>query len=170
MKKLVLVLLGIIIGLALAYFYLGKDSEGEVSTKEAMAPPRGVITEAEGIVLNNAYTPRYRLVSDSIVRRDDNRSSWYSLQDVRDYLNYAEGQARGLGYTLTGVRVYLGAYPESGGQPGYTTMFLAPTGVKETSNGSMINFALDGDGDIPGGDPLNAGGNGEPPNGNYPNN
>jgi len=170
MKKVVLLLLGIIIGLAIAYFYFGTDSEADASKYAEAGPPKGVITEAQGIVLNNAYTPRYRLVSDSIVRRDDNRSSWYSLQDVRDYLSYAENQARELGYTLTGVRVYLGAYPESGGQAGYTTMFLAPTGTKGTSNGSMINFALDGDGDIPGGSPLNAGGNGEPPNGNYPNN
>ncbi|NNF82250.1 MAG: hypothetical protein HKO67_01020 [Flavobacteriaceae bacterium] len=174
MKKLGPVILGIIIGAVGAYFYFGQTAEMEPSQLEAaeVAAPRGLITPEEAIVLDKAFNSRHQLISDSIVKRSDNRSSWYALQDIKDYLAYAENQTKGLGYTMDGVRVYLGAYPDSGEGIGYTTMFMVPTGskTKTTSDGAMLNFSFqDGGGDIPGGDGLNKGGNGYPPNGNYPN-
>ena len=70
-------------------------------------------------------------------------------------------------YTLDGLRVYLGAYPSKGGETGLTTMFIVPTGVKDTSQGSMFSIKA-GSGDIPGGDGLNFGQEGDPPGANYP--
>ncbi|MBT8254557.1 MAG: hypothetical protein KJO00_11735 [Bacteroidia bacterium] len=171
MKKLGLILLGILIGIAASYFYFGQDAEAvdnQIAAK--VKPPKGLITEAEGIVLDKAFDSRHQLISDSIVKRPDNRSSWYALQDVKDYLDYAENQARGLGYTMDGVRIYLGAHSNSSEGVGYTTMFIVPTGTKGTSEGSMFNFSFYDSGDIPGGDGLNDGGNGYPPPANYPNN
>ena len=174
MKKLGPVLLGIIIGVVASYFYFGKtDVQPSGLDAADISAPKGLIKPNEAIALDKAFNSRHQLISDSIVKRPDNRSSWFSLEDVRNYLAYAENQTRELGYTMDGVRVYLGAYPNSGEEPGYTTMFMVPTGSKTpaTSDGSMLNFYVqDGGGDIPGGDGLNKGGNGVPPNGNYPNN
>jgi len=128
-----------------------------------MSKPKGVISPEEAKQLNDAFTPRCELISKDIVKRPDNRSSWWSLDDIRNYLDYAEKQAKELGYVMNGIRVYCGAYPTVNGEVGYSTSFIAPTAEmvdgKDSGGGS---------GDIPGGDPLNAGDPGEPPSGGYP--
>jgi len=164
MKKIILLLLGIAIGFGICYFYFNNET-----TTESMTKPKGVITPAEAKVLDQAFSLRHQLISDSIVKQPDNRSSWYSLTDLRDYLNYAENQAKELGYTMDGVRVYLGAHPTVKGQVGYTTMFFIPTGYESVAEGNMLGFSTRGGGkDIPGGGGMNAGGDGDPPGANYP--
>ncbi|MCH7525784.1 MAG: hypothetical protein IIC74_12560 [Bacteroidetes bacterium] len=169
MKKPVLFLLGIAIGIGVSYFYFNRE---EVAPAKVIVKPKGLITPAQAKVLDRAYNPRFEVLSgflsDTITMRKDNRSSWYSLKDMRDYLNYAENQAESLGYTMNGVRIYLGAHPSVNGKRGLTTMFLIPTGTKLTSNGSMLSFTLTEDGDIFGGDGLNKGDPGDPPDANYP--
>lgn len=165
MKNFFLFLLGLIIGAAAVYFYCCNNE-----LEESIVAPKGLITPAEAKVLDRAFDSRHQLISDSIVKRPDNRSSWYSLKDMRDYLNYAENEAKGLGYTMDGIRVYLGAYPTDK-EVGYTTMFFVPTGILNATNseGSMLNFSFQGgSGDITGGKGLNAGDPGEPPSSNYP--
>lgn len=164
MKKILLLLLGFLLGALVTYYYCCKQP----ITEEPIRPPSGLITPAQAVVLDTTYNPRYTLVSDSIVKRKggDNRSSWYSLSDMRTYLNYAEKQADSLGFKMDGIRVYLGAHPEFKGVPGYTTMFFIPTGIPNTSNASMFNFQKSLD--IPGGNGLNGGGDGDPPSSNYP--
>ncbi len=163
MKKIVLLLFGIAIGFGICYFYFNNET-----TTESMTKPKGVITPAEAKVLDQAFNSRHQLISDSIVKRPDNRSAWWSLADMRDYLNYAEAQTKDLGYTMDGVRVYLGAHADVKGEVGYTTMFFAPTGYKSVAEGNMLGSSLQGKGDISGGDGLNAGSDGNPPSANYP--
>jgi len=161
MKKFGLLVLGIIVGAAAMYFYCCNE------TIEEYLPPKGIITPAEAKVLDEAFNSRHQLISDSIVKRPDNRSSWYSLSDMRAYLDFAESEAKGLGYTMDGVRVYLGAYPDEK-EVGYTTMFFIPTGTKNLSEGSTINLSLQKSGDVIGGSGFNFGGEGNPPSANYP--
>ena len=122
--------------------------------------------------MDEAFNARHKLISDSILGKPDNRSAWWSLTDLKNYIAYAENQAKNLKYTMDGIRVYLAAHPnELNG--GFTTVFIAPTGYKSKAEGSMIdgdsqNIGDGGSGDIPGADPLNRGGNGNPPNANYP--
>ena len=163
MKKLILLLLGIAIGFALSYFYFNNSKN-----EESMATPKGLITPAEAEVLDKAFDTRHQLISDSIVKRPDNRSSWYSLEDMRDFLTLAENEANTAGYTMDGIRIYLGAYPDEGTEVGYTTMFFIPTGTKNTSEGNMINMQPSGSNDIPGANGLNYGEEGDPPESNYP--
>lgn len=128
-----------------------------------MSNPKGLITPEQAKTLNDAYTKRHQLISDNITMRPDNRSSWYSLEDIKNYLTLAEAQAKELGYEMDGIRIYCGAYPEDNGKAGYSTSFIVPT-INE-SNGE------DGSGsspDMPGGDGLNFGGHGDPPGANYP--
>src|SRR5690606_5030340 len=165
MKNLLLLIFGILIGAAAMYFYCCEDIE------EGIIAPSGIITPKEARTLDQAFNSRHQLISDSIVKRPDNRSSWYSLEDMRNYLDYAESETKGMGYTMDGIRVYLGAYPDIKGQVGYTTMFFIPTGYQATSQGNMtfLNFsAQGGKGDIPGAPGFNDGDMGNPPSANYP--
>ena len=140
--------------------------------KSTITKPSGVISPKQAITLDQAYDARYKLISDSIVTRDggDNRSVWFSLKDVRNYLDYAENQTKGLGYTMDGVRIYLAAYPSDPKLgAGYTTVFMVPTGNEALSEGNTMFFNLKRvGGDIPGGDGLNSGDPGIPPSANYP--
>ena len=139
MKNILLLILGIVIGALAMYFYCCQPN-GDL----AITTPKGVITPEQAKTLDEAYNPRHKLISDSIVTREggDNRSSWYSLDDMRNYLNYAEKQTKDMGYTMNGIRVYLGAYPDVRDQVGYTTMFFIPTGYQAVSKGNMtfLNF------------------------------
>ncbi|MEH6536135.1 MAG: hypothetical protein V7719_07070 [Psychroserpens sp.] len=170
MKKLVLLIFGFILGALAMYFYCQKNDVG----LKAMEPtdPKGLIESAEIKVLTEAYNPRYDSISSIFfkgVKGGDNRSSWYALEDVRNYLDIAEQQAKDLQYTMDGVRLYLGAHPAVGSIPGYTTMLFVPTGYPSKAEGNMFNFVLqDGGGDIPGGLGLDKGGQGVPPEANYP--
>lgn len=168
MKNLLTLLLGLIIGALIMYFYCCADAKD--MTPMDIVKPKGVITESEGKVLDKAFDSRHALISRNIVKRPDNRSSWWSLKDMRDYLNYAENQSKNLGYTMDGVRVYLGAYPDTKVDTtvtvGYTTMFIVPTSSEVSAKGGSAARA--GSGDVPGGDPLNQGSGGNPPSANYP--
>jgi len=175
MKKLALLLLGVLLGFLLCYFFYGKNVTD--SDVEGMPPaPKGLIKPAVITKLDRNYNPKHQLISDSLFDdgKEDNRSSWYSLKDIREYLDYAEAQSKELYYTMDGVRIYLGAHdPKPGEKIGMTTMFFVPTGTKvATQKGSVLPFGLklDGSGDIPGGDGLNRGHEGDPPNANYPQN
>ncbi|MCK7591169.1 hypothetical protein M0G43_11335 [Subsaxibacter sp. CAU 1640] len=166
MKNIVTFLVGALVGAGIVYFLCCNDD-----TEEIIGTPKGIITPAEASALDEAFNSRHLLISDSIVKRPDNRSSWYSLQDVRDYLTIAEKQATGLGYKMNGVRIYLGAYPDTANEVGYTTMFFIPTGNEVTAESNMFNFKMTqtgGSSDIPGGKGLNAGIPGDPPSANYP--
>ncbi len=101
--------------------------------------------------------------------RPDNRSSWWSLEDIKNYLTYAENQADSLGYTLDGIRIYLGVYAGNApnGKADYSTVFWVPTGKKSKSEGNFLNISMFDGGNIPGGDPLNDGSNGNPLGGGY---
>jgi hypothetical protein len=167
MKNFFVFLFGALIGAAIVYFVYCKSTD-MVQVADA---PKGLITPAEASALDQAFNSRHKLISDSIVKRPDNRSSWYSLTDLRAYLTLAEKEANGLGYDMNGVRVYLGAYPNTANEVGYTTMFFIPTGTKNLAEGNMnflnLNFQL-GTPDIPGGKGLNGGDSGYPPDANYP--
>ena len=174
MKNFGIFILGLIIGLIAMYFYCQATSKDFYDENlDDPSKPIGLISPEEAKVLDRDYNPRYRLISDSIVTRKggDNRSSWYALDELKKYLSYAESQAIDFGYTMNGVRIYLGAYPNEGDEPGYTTMFFVPTGIKNKSRGALFNHSFQGglgSPDIPEGDVLNQGGAGRPPGANYP--
>ncbi len=124
---------------------------------------KGLISPKEAKTLNDAFTSRCDLISRDITKRPDNRSSWFSLEEVRGYLDYAEKQAKELGHEMTGVRIYCGAYPTVDGKAGYSTAFLIPT-----ANIADGKDAPGDNSDIPGGDGYNEGDPGDPPGANYP--
>lgn len=170
MKKLVLLILGFILGALAMYFYCINNQPLDNMTET----PNGLIKPAEIKTLTQAYDPRYEAINNAIfegVDGGDNRSSWYSLEDLRNYLTIAEQQAKELNFKMDGIRLYPGAHPAEGNRPGYTTFLFVPTGSPMTSEGKMLNFTLQGGGgspDIPGGPGLDHGSQGIPPGRNYP--
>lgn len=167
MRNFLMLIIGIIIGAVAMYYYVNQPAEG----KMIVSAPKGLITPDQIKSLDQAYNPRHKLISDSIVKRagGDNRSSWYGLDQVRNYLNHAEKEAEELGYTMDGVRIYLGAHPNQDGEVGYTTMFFIPTGKSNKAVASVFNFYMQQNRhDIPGAQGLDHGNQGYPPDANYP--
>lgn len=170
MKNFGLLILGIVLGASAMYFY-SNGTEGE-SEALALIKPKGVITPAEAKVLNDNWTKkRANLLFDSIAGRPDNRSAWWSVEDIQNYINYAENQTGQLGYEMDGLRVYFGVYPNSApnGRANYSTVFIVPTGKKIKSEGAVlpVNLLQGGGDDIDGANPLNKGGVGVPPGTGY---
>lgn len=125
-----------------------------------MSKPKGLITPQQAKELNDAYTERCKLISTNITKRLDNRSSWYSLKDLRTFLDLAEAQAKELGYEMDGVRIYCGAYPTVNDKVGYSTSFIVPTASNKIGDGHSH--------DISNANGLNLGHDGVPPDANYP--
>jgi hypothetical protein len=171
MKKFGFLILGIILG-ALAMYYYCCSGKMDIMSESPSTVPKGIITSKQASVLDAAYNLKHRIISDSLYKHStnggDNRSSWWSIEAIQGFINYAENQAGELGYKMDGLRVYLGAHPNVNGQTGLTTMFIVPTGTKRLSQGSVFPFMQGGGFDIPGGDGLNMGKDGVPPSANYP--
>lgn len=166
MKQLAYFIIGLGIGfLACKYLFQPEDIKGDMEEVE-IVKPKGVITPERAMELDKNFNERHALIKNEL-GIDDNRSSWYSLKDIQDYLVYAEDQAKDLGATMDGVRIYVGAYEDKG----LTTMFLVPTASSKMQKGSSSPFGMftqGGSGDLNGADVLNMGGAGYPPSANYP--
>ncbi|WNH10532.1 hypothetical protein [Thalassobellus suaedae] len=167
MRKLSYIVLGIIIGALSTYYFCPKQiSEDPVK----IVKPKGVISVEKAKELNANWTLHRKASVDSAAqkqgRNQDDRSTYWSLEDIENYLGYAKNQADSLGYQMTGIRVYLGVYGKNAGQTkkDLTTMFIVPTGKKSTESSLNLNFRGN-DGDIPG-EPLNEGTGGQA---GYPN-
>lgn len=171
MENAIAVVIGIAIG-ALA-MYLFRPSKGHPDLEKRK--PNGVIPSSEASILNKQWTDKRKAANDKAAGKPDNRSSWWSVQDIQDYIDYAQNQAGQLGYTMDGIRVYLGVYPGSApnGKADYTTMFLAPTGKKKkATTNSLIHMENDTENSGPsptieGADVLNDSPTGHPPGSGY---
>lgn len=130
-----------------------------------MSTIKGLISPDEAKALDANYTERYNLVSRDITKKDDNRSNWFSIEELEKFIAHAKDQAKNkFKVELSGIRIYNGAYKSEQGKGGYSTVFLIPT--------SENSLGKDGDGDdhpdIQGADGLNLGSTGRPPGANYP--
>ncbi|WP_298535765.1 hypothetical protein [uncultured Algibacter sp.] len=150
MKKLMYIALGIIIGVLLTYyFYPPLDNSGETETVEnKIVKPDGVITVEEAIELNNNWTKFRKPAVDSAAARQgreiDKRSVGWSVEDVRNYLDWAEVESENLGYSMDSIRVYLGVYGNREGKEndGFTTMFMAPIGLKLNAEAGLSSSSF----------------------------
>lgn len=138
------------------------------NNEEDFAPPSGVISIKEAIALNDEWTKTRCNAMDGCITKvsggkvtHDNRSSWWSIEDLEAYIKYAKSQTK---KKVTGLRIYCGAYnnPDNDGNF-YATSFIVPT----TGEGSLGKDTADGgpeDLPIP---PLNVGHQGDPPEEEY---
>lgn len=159
--------------LFISYSCTNDDQKQEDSqiAKRHVAVPQGLISPERAKELDANWTTTRANALEVTKGQVDNRSVKFSLEDLRNYLDYAENQAQTLGYEMDGVRIYFAAYGsnEPNGKANQATVFLVPTGREVISQASMFfMMAEDGSGDIPGGDGLNLGGGGDPPSASYP--
>lgn len=138
---------------------------------QSLKPPKGVISIEEAKILDKTYTVTRQIVLDSALGIEDSRSSWWSLEDLEAYIDYAKTQAKEKGMEVNGLRIYHGAYPKDYGtreEAGYSTLFIVPTGTHSTKEGSiLVNFSSqqsESDLEIA---PLNMGHSRTPPAANY---
>ena len=173
MKKLVYIILGFIIGALLTYYFCPRPQDmGTIDTK--IVKPKGVISVKAAKELNKNWTDFREAAVDSAAkkqgRKKDNRSTWWSINDIETYLAFAKNQTDSLDYSITGIRVYLGVYGDNAGvtKKNLSTMFLVPTVKKRTAQASMnpFNVVIQKEEDCAECDPLNDGGGGP---GGYPN-
>ena len=133
------------------------------NSNKGITPPKGVISIKDGIKLNDEWTKTRKAAMDRCIQhesggkiKEDNRSSWWSLEDLEDYILYARRLAKEEKFEVTGFRVYCGAHSKSC----YSTSFIVPTGKSLCPEKNIADD--DGDGDLPIG-PLNDGVEGDPP-------
>jgi hypothetical protein len=136
-----------------------------------MKKPKNLITKERAIELCEAHAGKHKAIS-SAIGKQDNRSTWYSLEELKEYIAYIETQGREKGYNVDGIRFYIGSYPENdriSGKSNSTTIFLAPTGNKVTRARTMKMAAPTASPDITEIGPFNFGHDGNPPGSDYPN-
>ena len=166
MKKLIYIILGFIIGALLTYYFCPRFEQ----LPAKIVKPKGVITVEQAKALNDNWTIHRKPAVDSAAkkqgRKQDDRSTYWDLEEIENYLGYAKHYSDSLGYKMTGIRVYLGEYGENAGQTkkNLTTMFIVPTGDKIKSEASSFYLNYRGSDGIPV-PPLNNGTGGD---GSYP--
>ena len=148
-----------------------KINENQSMSKAQLIQPNGIITAKRAKELDANWTATRVQPIKNAIGKLDNRSVRFTLEDMRNYLDFAENEAKTLGYNMDGIRVYFGAYGdnETNGKAGQATVFLVPTGDKMISEASMLFFQSENvSSDIPNAPSLNMGEDGNPPEANYP--
>lgn len=136
--------------------------------------PSQLITHDLAVELSERYhESRAELISKSILK-DDVTAVWYSIEELENYLNYVKNQGAEKGIDVTGIRLYLGVYPNDSSykeKAGLTTIFLTPTKKREATinvESSRTDQYSEENIDAIELQPLNYGGIGRPPRVMYP--
>ncbi len=135
--------------------------------------PNGLITPEEAKKLNQEFIKTRSKDLNKIVKEEsgnpkkkDALSSWFSLEEIKNYLAYLESKAP----DANGIRVYFGAYgkkPIETEKSNTSTVFFVPTRLK-SGYSQNDDDAVGVNTDISDVDALNRGNQGDPPNLPYP--
>ncbi len=104
-------------------------------------PPKQVIDYEYADALEEEYKrTRYDTILKYLKIKKDARDFWFDLKELKKYIAYVEQEADSLGYKKLGIRIYNGVYPKNKkfADPGISTVFLVPTGIKRTSKASFL--------------------------------
>jgi hypothetical protein len=143
--------------------------------KKHEAPTQLITAELAKNLNQNYITLRSPLIEQNINRIDAN-AAWYSIEELENYLHYAKSEAEKSHKEISGVRFYLGVYPNDPAtyqeKAGLTTVFLSPTVKRDPYVLKPQRFqpavAAEENIDAAGIQPLNYGGMGHPPRITYP--
>lgn len=136
------------------------------------------ITAEEAKELNQNFLKAKGKALDKIVEKETGKpkekdaiSSWFSLDELKEYIAYVEEQGKEKDITVNGLRIYFGSYSDNeknNKKKGLSTVFLVPT---QPRVGAQQKDGLTGDevpSDITDIDGLNGGNMGRPPSKEYP--
>lgn len=129
------------------------------------------ITSQEAKELNQNFVSTRTKAIDVAIGKKDALSSWFSLDDLKEYIAFVESEGKAKGITVNGLRVYFGAYPKNDKNPtknNYATVFFAPTQAKKGSVQNDSATVVITSSDVLAIDALNNGGMGQPPSAEYP--
>ena len=118
-----------------------------------MPSPSGKISASEAKTLNNNWTTFRKTAKDAAAGQPDNRSSWYSLEDMEAFIAMIKDENP----NVNGVRCYLGVETSEENEKGLTTIFMVPT---ENNRGKNKDIS-DANG-------MDKGEDGDPPSAVYP--
>ncbi len=135
------------------------------------------ITSAEAKELNQNFIKTRSKALDKIVevetgkpKQKDAISSWFSLDELKEYIAYVEAQGKAKNITVNGLRVYFGAYAKNdknADKNALSTVFFIPTKPKVGSL-QKDSIMLVESSDITDIDGMNGGTVGDPPSSEYP--
>ncbi|WP_395046522.1 hypothetical protein [Flavobacterium sp.] len=139
-------------------------------TKSAIKPSQ-LISPEKATELNSNYNTKRADLHLKAIGKEDANAVWYSIEELENYIEYIKSEGDQQGYTIDGIRFYLGVYSETekAERAGYTTIFLSPTG-KSIEESKFEKFAIVEEGcsqDITSIEPLNFGSMGNPPKMEY---
>ncbi len=136
------------------------------------------ITSEEAKELNKNFIEVKGRALDKVVEKEEKHpnekdaiSSWFSLDELKEYIAYVEAQGKVKGITVNGLRIYFGSYSnneKNKEKKGLSTVFLVPTQAKVGVQQKDGLVGKEVSSDITGIDGLNRGGLGAPPSATYP--
>ncbi|KJD33088.1 hypothetical protein PK35_08990 [Tamlana nanhaiensis] len=123
-------------GISLLFFSCGTKTSDQKDNNKA--PSQSISYEYANELEEEFKTTRAEILNKNL-GFEDSREFLFSLDSLKRYIAYFEREAQKKGYNNLGLRVYLGAYPESKKfpDPGRATVFFVPTGNKIRSQGSV---------------------------------
>jgi len=137
--------------------------------------PMGLISPEKAKELNQQFIKTRSKELDKIVEKLDSKpkkkdalSSWFSLEEIKNYIAYVESKAP----DVNGLRIYFGAYAKKEhniDKSNTSTVFFVPTRIAPgSSQKDGIGDPDEGGSDIDDLEGLNKGAMGNPPSGEYP--
>jgi len=137
-----------------------------------------LITTQEAKDLNQKFVKTRSKTLDKIVEKETGKpndkdaiSSWFSLDDLKEYIAYVEAEGKVKNITIDGLRIYFGAYSNNDKKPSkkaLSTVFFVPTQPKVGSLQKDGATAVASSSDITDIDGMNDGTLGDPPPAVYP--
>ncbi len=141
----------------------GKPPKGDIDI--SVIEKKLISTDSAKAWARRYTDTRYKILTENLGFQD-NRTSWYSVEELETYIAYAKREAKKKGFKINGFRLRLAVNPESyyREEGPLTTIYISPT-RPYSQQGSFFAFQPG-----PGGDDdtgihaLEHGGVGNPPN------
>jgi len=138
----------------------------------------GLIKPHEAKELNQRFVKTRSKALDKIVEKETGKpndkdaiSTWFSLDELKEYIEFVEAEGKLKNKTVDGLRIYFGAYSKhdkKASKKALSTIFFVPTQAKEEFLQKDDAAAVASSSDIEDIDGLNDGAQGYPPSAEYP--
>lgn len=127
------------------------------------------ITPEEATELNQNFVKTRSKAIDVAIGKKDALSCWFSIEELKEYIDFVEQEGKAKGIAVNGLRIYFGAYSKNENNPNksnLSTVFFIPTQSKNSALKNELEASPSMD--ITEIDGLNDGQYGNPPSAVYP--